>query len=81
MAVYVYIEKESEGDDEWIYTFSPDDGVVGRMGIRISTGDMRLIDPCPNDHTNTWYQCACKAIWEAWAVKKLPLSTQYIYQA
>lgn len=40
---------------------------------------MQLLEPCPGDETNTFYQCACKAVWNHWAVGRLPDSTQYIY--
>lgn len=79
VAVYIYIWKSGEDDTAVHYSFSPEDGVVGVMSIGRRTGDMQLLEPCPGDATNTWYQCACKAVWNHWAVGKLPESTQYIY--
>lgn len=81
MAVYIYIWKSAETDEHAEYSFSPEDGVVGVMRIAKATGNMDLVEPCPGDHTNAWYQCACKAVWNGWAVKKLPETTQYIYGA
>lgn len=80
-AVYIYIWKCAETEAHVEYAFSPDDGVEGRMRIAVKTGDMHLLEPCPGDATNTYYQCACKAVWNHWAVGKLPESTQYIYGA
>lgn len=80
-AVYIYIWKCAETAEHAEYAFSPHDGVEGRMKIGIKTGDMHLITPCPGDDTNTFYQCACKAVWNHWAVGKLPETTQYIYGA
>ena len=79
MAVYVYIWKSAETADEVLYSYSPEAGVVGVLPIPRRTGDMNLVTPCPGDDTNTWYQCACKAVWNGWAVGKLPEKTQYIY--
>lgn len=78
-AVYIYIWRSSENDDAVFYSFSPEDGVVGVMSIQRRTGDMHLVTPCPGDDTNTYYQCACKAVWNGWSVGKLPETTQYIY--
>lgn len=79
MAVYIYIWKSSEDEQFVHYSFSPEDGVVGVMRIERTTGNMDLLQPCPGDDTFTYYQCACKAVWNGWAVKKLPETTQYIY--
>ncbi|MBX3459390.1 MAG: hypothetical protein KF696_05380 [Planctomycetes bacterium] len=79
MAVYIYIWKSTQDEQYAHYSFSPEDGVVGVMRIAIKTGNMDLITPCPGDETNTYYQCACKAVWNGWAVGKLPQTTQYIY--
>lgn len=79
MATYIYIWKSGEVADDVHYSFSPDDGVVGVMSIGRKTGDMKIVQPCPGDDTKTWYQCACKAVWNHWAVGKLPETTQYIY--
>ncbi|MEZ5992992.1 MAG: hypothetical protein R3E76_11620 [Planctomycetota bacterium] len=79
VATYIYIWKSSEDDEAVYYSFSPDDGVVGVLSIIRKTGDMHLVDPCPGDDTKTWYQCACKAVWNHWAVGKYPETTQYIY--
>jgi hypothetical protein len=42
---------------------------------------MDLVTPCPGDETNTYYQCACKAVWNGWSIGKLPETTQFIYGA
>jgi len=79
VATYIYIWKSGEDEAAVQYSFSPEDGLVGVMSIERRTGDMQLLEPCPGDETNTWYQCACKAVWNHWAVGGLPDSTQYIY--
>lgn len=79
MTVYVYIWKTAENAEGVDYAFSPDDGVQGLLRIELATGQMHLLQPCPGDDNKTFYQCACKAVWNAWAVKKLPQSTCYIY--
>jgi hypothetical protein len=81
MAVYIYIWKSAETELHAEYTFSPEDGVVGIMRIERATGNMDLLQPCPGDESNAWYQCACKAVWNGWAVGRLPEVTQYIYGA
>jgi hypothetical protein len=81
MAVYIYIWRSAEDAQHVYYSFSPEDGVVGVMRIARKTGNMDLITPCPGDETNTFYQCACKAVWNGWSVGKLPETTQFIYGA
>ncbi len=79
MAVYIYIWKSSEDEQFVQYSFSPADGVTGVMRIARATGNMDLVQPCPGDDTFTYYQCACRAVWNGWAVKRLPETMQYIY--
>lgn len=79
MTIYVHIWKSSEDAEGVDYSFSPDDGVVGVLRIVRATGQMQLTTPCPGDDTNTIFQCACKAVWNHWAVGKYPDTTRYIY--
>lgn len=79
MTIYVHIYKTAETPQFVDYAFSPEDGVVGVLRITRATGDMNLCTPCPGDDTNTIYQCACKAVWNHWAVGKYPQTTKYIY--
>ncbi|MBK9974472.1 MAG: hypothetical protein IPP14_06835 [Planctomycetes bacterium] len=79
MTIYVHIWKSAETPQAVDYSFSPEDGVVGVLRITRATGDMNLCQPCPGDETNTIYQCACKAVWNHWAVGNYPQTTKYIY--
>jgi hypothetical protein len=79
MPVYIYIRRSGVTDEHVHYSFSPEDGVLGEMRIDQKTGDMDLVAACPGDESNVYYQCACKAIWNYWAVGKLPQEAQFIY--
>ncbi|MDC1142738.1 hypothetical protein OAU50_06575 [Planctomycetota bacterium] len=79
--VFVHIWKSEKIGDSVHYHFSPRDGVQGTMSIDAVTGDMHLIEPCPGDNVKTFYQCACKAVWNHWSVGDLPETTQYIYSS
>lgn len=79
MTVYIHIWRVAESEAAVDYAFSPEDGVVGVMRVTRATGELNLVTPCPGDDTNTFYQCACKAVWNHWAVGKLPETTRYIY--
>jgi hypothetical protein len=80
LSTYVYVWRAAVSEAAVDYYFSPADGVVGVMRIERVTGDMHLVEPCPGDDTNTWYQCACKAVWNHWAAGgKLPESTGFRY--
>ena len=79
MTVYIHIWKTSEDAEGVNYSFSPEDGIVGVMRITRKTGELNLVTACPGDESNTYYQCTCKAVWNHWAVGKLPETTKYIY--
>ncbi|MBX3474391.1 MAG: hypothetical protein KF754_08410 [Planctomycetes bacterium] len=79
MTIYIHIWKSGQDDLAVEYSFSPEDGVVGVLRITRATGQMHLAQPCPGDDTNTIFQCACKAVWNQWAVGKYPDVTRYIY--
>ncbi|MEE9312222.1 MAG: hypothetical protein V3V10_07380 [Planctomycetota bacterium] len=79
--VFVHIWKASTKGDIVEYHFSPKDGQQGTLDIDNSTGDMHLVIPCPGDGLKTFYQCACKAVWNHWAVGQLPEETKYIYSS
>jgi hypothetical protein len=81
MTTYIYIWKTAQTDAHVDYAFSPEDGVQGLMRIELTAGNMDLLTPCPGDDTNTWFQCACKAVFNHWLAGNMPETTQYIYGA
>jgi len=80
MTTYVHIWKTAESESHVEYSFSPEDGAVGVMRIEMVAGKMDLLQPCPGDELQTFFQCTCKAVFKHWLEGTMPETTRYIYE-